>query len=387
MINVALLGFGRIGQMHAQNINRNKSLNLLYVYEKIEKLRKKAKKLYNCSIEKNYKKIFSDNEVGIVFIASPTNTHIKFIEEGIKHNKTIFCEKPLDLNINKIVNCKKEIKKYNPKIQLGFNRRYDPSHFALKESLLKGKIGILEKIIITSRDPAPPSKSYLKSSGGIFRDMMIHDFDLCRYYLKNDEISEISSSTSSFEYFYKNINDHELAAVTMKSKKGVICVITNSRHCSFGYDQRVELFGKKGMLLSGNLKNNAAETFNLDTMMQLGDQGLGPTHGDNSMSSGETYYGYGSSQTGNTHMPFKTRNFGNTIRPVVNGDDIYFGFNYLHHIREHEDPMLAMTNEIEEDYNTGWMPANCKRCLLSSTDSTDLNPSELVLDPERQEKT
>ena len=120
----------------------------------------------------------------------------------------------------------------------------------------------MEKIIITSRDPAPPSKAYLKSSGGIFRDMMIHDFDLCRFYLGNDEISEIHAFTSSFVPFYKKIKDHELAVVTMKSKKGVICVITNSRHCSFGYDQRVELFGKKGMLISGNKRENSTELFN-----------------------------------------------------------------------------------------------------------------------------
>ena len=262
MINVALLGFGRIGQMHAHNIYLNKNLKLLYVYEKIEKLRQKAKNLYKCSTEKNYKKIFLDEKVDIIFISSPTSTHIKFIEESIKYNKTIFCEKPLDLNINKIIKTFKKVKKNNSKIQLGFNRRFDPGHHSIKKDLDKGKIGRLEKIIITSRDPAPPSKSYLKSSGGIFRDMMIHDFDLCRYYLKNDEISEISSSTSSFEKFYKKINDHELATVTMKSKKGVLCVITNSRHCSFGYDQRVELFGKKGMLLSGNKKNLATEIFN-----------------------------------------------------------------------------------------------------------------------------
>ncbi len=262
MINVALLGFGRIGQMHAQNIYHNKTLNLLYVYEKIDKLRKKAKNLYNCKIERNYKNIFSDKRVDIVFISSPTNTHIKFIEEGIKYNKTIFCEKPLDLSINKIVKTFKKVKKNNSKIQMGFNRRFDPGHYSIKKDLEKGKIGRLEKIIITSRDPAPPSKAYLKSSGGIFRDMMIHDFDLCRYYLNKDEISEISSTVSSFENFYKKIKDHELATVTMKSKKGVICVITNSRHCSFGYDQRVELFGKKGMLLSGNQKSSATEIFN-----------------------------------------------------------------------------------------------------------------------------
>ncbi len=262
MINVALLGFGRIGQMHAQNINSNRNLKLLYVYEKIEVLRKKAKKLYNCRIEKNYKKIFENKKVDIIFISSPTNTHIRFIEEGIKYNKTIFCEKPLDLDINKIVKTFKKVKKNNSKIQLGFNRRFDPGHHSIKKYLDKGKIGRLEKIIITSRDPAPPSKAYLKSSGGIFRDMMIHDFDLCRYYLKKDEIVEISSAASSFEPFYKKIKDHELATVIMKSKKGVICVITNSRHCSFGYDQRVELFGKKGMLLSGNQKDNATEIFN-----------------------------------------------------------------------------------------------------------------------------
>ncbi len=262
MINVALLGFGRIGQMHAQNINKNKSLKLLYVYEKIDQLGKKAKKLYNCSFEKNHKKIFSDKKVDIIFISSPTSTHIRFIEEAIKYKKTVFCEKPLDLNISKIIKTFKRVKKNKSKIQLGFNRRYDPGHHSIKIDLDKNKIGRLEKIIITSRDPAPPSKSYLKSSGGIFRDMMIHDFDLCRYYLRNDEISEISASASFFEKFYKRIKDYEIATVTMKSKKGVICVITNSRHCSFGYDQRVELFGKKGMLLSGNQKNNATEIFN-----------------------------------------------------------------------------------------------------------------------------
>ena len=262
MINVALLGFGRIGQMHAENINKNKDLKLLYVYEKIDTLCRKAKKLYNCKIENNYNKIFQDNEVDIIFISSPTNTHIKFIEEGINYKKTIFCEKPLDLNIKKIIKTLKKVKKIKPKIQLGFNRRYDPGHFSIKNRLKSNKIGELEKIIITSRDPSPPSLSYLKSSGGIFRDMMIHDFDLCRLYLDKDEIIEIQAFTSSFEPLYKKIKDYELAVVTMKSKKGVLCVITNSRHCSFGYDQRIELFGKKGMLLSGNKKTDSTEIFN-----------------------------------------------------------------------------------------------------------------------------
>jgi myo-inositol 2-dehydrogenase/D-chiro-inositol 1-dehydrogenase len=262
MINVALLGFGRIGQMHAANINKNKDLKLLYVYEKIDLLCRKAKRQYNCKIEKNYSKIFQDKNVDLIFISSPTSTHIKFIEKGIKYKKTIFCEKPLDLNIKKILKTLKKVKKSKSKIQLGFNRRYDPGHYSIKRDLEKNKIGKLEKIIITSRDPAPPSSSYLKTSGGIFRDMMIHDFDLCRLYLGKDQISEVHAFTSSFEPLYRKIKDHELAAVTMKSQKGVICVITNSRHCSFGYDQRVELFGKKGMLLSGNKKIDSTELYN-----------------------------------------------------------------------------------------------------------------------------
>ena len=262
MIHIALFGFGRIGQMHAANLSKHKEIKILYVYEKLSHLNKKAKKLYKCIIENNFYKIFSDKRVDIVFISSPTNTHIKFIEEAMKNKKTIFCEKPLDLNINKIIKSFKKVKKIKPKIQLGFNRRYDPGHFSIKKSLDRNKIGKLEKIIITSRDPSPPSISYLKSSGGIFRDMMIHDFDLCRFYLGKDEIDQVHAFTSSFEPFYKKIKDHELAVVTMKSKKGVICVITNSRHCSFGYDQRVELFGKNGMLISGNKKENSTEYFN-----------------------------------------------------------------------------------------------------------------------------
>ena len=262
MINVALLGFGRIGQMHAKNINNNKSLNLLYVYDRQTNLSDKAKKLYNCKIEKNFKKIFEDKNVNVIFISSSTSTHIKFIEEGIKNKKVIFCEKPLDLNIKKIVKTLKKVKKKKSKIQLGFNRRYDPGHFSIKKDLDRNKIGRLEKIIITSRDPSPPSINYLKSSGGIFRDMMIHDFDLCRFYLGKDQIKEIYSTTSSFLPMYSKINDHELATAVMKSNNGVICIITNSRHCSFGYDQRVELFGKNGMLISGNKKIDETEIFN-----------------------------------------------------------------------------------------------------------------------------
>ena len=151
----------------------------------------------------------------------------------------------------------KKIQKSNPKIQLGFNRRYDPGHNHLKKQLLKGKIGKLEKIIITSRDPAPPSIKYLKESGGIFKDMMIHDFDLVRFYLGKDEPKNIIASGSNIsDKRFNKIKDYELASCLITSKNEVQCIITNSRHCSFGYDQRVELFGSKGMIISENKKKN-----------------------------------------------------------------------------------------------------------------------------------
>ena len=142
-MNVALFGLGRIGIMHAKNIKLNPKFILKYVYDIDKKRSLLISKKFKTINLINPVKAFKDNSIKIIFISSSTATHIPLIKKAAENKKIIFCEKPLDLNINKIVNCKKEIKKYNPKIQLGFNRRYDPSHFTLKESLLKGKIGIL----------------------------------------------------------------------------------------------------------------------------------------------------------------------------------------------------------------------------------------------------
>ncbi|MCH2377056.1 MAG: inositol 2-dehydrogenase [Pelagibacterales bacterium] len=262
MINIALFGLGRIGVMHAQNIYLNNNCSLQYVFDIDQVLAKKIAKKFNSISIKNTRIAYTDKNVDVIFITTPTSTHIKYIMEAVKFKKTIFCEKPLDLNIKKINQCKKFIKKYNPKIQVGFNRRYDPGHYALKKSIQIGEIGKLEKIIITSRDPAPPSMAYLKVSGGIFRDMTIHDFDLIRFYLGNDEVKEIFATTTNLsDLRIKKINDYELAMCLIKSEKGVICMINNSRHCSYGYDQRVEVFGSKGMVISGNRRDNASEKF------------------------------------------------------------------------------------------------------------------------------
>ena len=252
-INVALFGLGRIGVMHAINIKKTPKLNLKYIYDVNQKISKFYSKRFKCENLEKSSKAFSDNDIKIIFISSTTSTHIALIKKAAINKKIIFCEKPLDLNIKRVIQCKKEISKYNPKIQLGFNRRYDPGHFNLKKSLLNGKIGKLEKIIITSRDPSPPSIKYLKSSGGIFKDMTIHDFDMLRFYLGKDDIKEIFATASNISNKSLNkINDYELATCILKSKSGVICTINNSRHCSYGYDQRIEIFGNKGVLISDN---------------------------------------------------------------------------------------------------------------------------------------
>ncbi len=141
IINIALFGLGRIGQMHADNLQNHKDFNLKYIFDKNQKLTKKLSKKYNSTGIQNPKIAFKDQNIKCIFIASSTNTHLKFIEEAVVNKKVVFCEKPLDLDLNKINKCKKRIFKYNPKIQIGFNRRYDPAHNSLNQNLLKGKIG------------------------------------------------------------------------------------------------------------------------------------------------------------------------------------------------------------------------------------------------------
>ena len=255
-INIALLGLGRIGQMHALNLTNHPEFNLKYTFDIDKNLNKKLAKKHKSIPINNPDIAFNDKNIKCIFIASSTKTHLNYIDKAVRNKKVVFCEKPLDLSLKKINEYKKKLSKLNPKIQIGFNRRYDAGHNSLKNNLINGKIGKLEKIIITSRDPAPPSTDYLKNSGGIFKDMMIHDFDLARYYVGSDEFRYLFATG---EYFkdkkFKKVKDLELATVVMKTRKGIQCVITNSRHCSFGYDQRVELFGDKGMVISENQRD------------------------------------------------------------------------------------------------------------------------------------
>ena len=263
ILKVALLGVGRIGRIHAKNIHLNPNSKLEYIYDINERSAKEISNLYGGKIVESAEQAITNKDVDVVYICSDTATHTEYILSAAKEGKAVFCEKPIDLDINKVNECKKELIKYDVPIHIGFNRRFDPSHLSTIERKNNGEIGKLEQAIITSRDPRVPSASYLKVSGGMYRDMTIHDFDFMRFILEDDPIVEIfAKGERIFSDEAKEANDIDSAMIIMKSKSGVLCHINNSRHSSYGYDQRVELFGDKGMLISDNLTSTSVKKYN-----------------------------------------------------------------------------------------------------------------------------
>lgn len=262
MINFVLFGAGRIGLLHAKNLSENKEANLLYVYDVDEKVANELANQYNSKVVSSPEEALNDEKVSAVLIASSTATHIDLIIKSAKASKHILCEKPIDLSIEKVNECKRQIADFDKSIQIGFNRRYDASHMASKKALKDGEIGNLEKIIITSRDPEPPWSDYLKISGGIFRDMSIHDFDLSRFVLGDDPIAEVFATGSvMFDSNCREFNDYDTTMVIMKSQSGVLIHINNSRRAAYGYDQRLEIYGSKGMVVTDNQTPTSTKKF------------------------------------------------------------------------------------------------------------------------------
>ena len=186
MINFSLMGAGRIGKMHAKFIAAHPKAKLKYIYDINSEFAEEVAKSTGCSIASSPEKAINADDVDAVLIASATPTHTQFITMAAKAGKAIFCEKPIDLDINKVNECMENIKGTNVPIQIGFNRRFDASHAKAQQARVKKEIGELEMLIITSRDPEPPGIDYLKAAGGFFRDTTIHDFDLTRFILGDD---------------------------------------------------------------------------------------------------------------------------------------------------------------------------------------------------------
>ena len=258
-MELCLIGAGRIANVHAKNIFNNNKINLKYVFDTDLKLATKIAKQYNSIAINSIEDLCDRNDFDSVFICSSTNTHVKYIIKFSNMKKNIFCEKPIDLDIKKVKECEKILKKNKTKFFIGFMRRFDPSLIKMKKIIDEGKIGNIQMISITSRDPSPPPINYIKVSGGIFLDSQIHDIDIARWLMSEDPKEVVSRGSCLIDKKIGSVGDFDTVNTVLKTKSGKLCQINNSRKTTYGYDQRVEVFGSKGMINSTNLRDTNLE--------------------------------------------------------------------------------------------------------------------------------
>jgi myo-inositol 2-dehydrogenase / D-chiro-inositol 1-dehydrogenase len=250
MVKFAVLGCGRIGRMHAQNLARHPRVELAYVYDVAADAAAATAAATGARRAGAIDEALGA-EVEAVLIASSTDTHLDLLVRAVEAGKAVLCEKPIDLDLAKVDASWARIKDRNPTVMIGFNRRFDASLKAVRERVQAGEIGKLEQVIITSRDPGPPPVSYIETSGGLFRDMTIHDFDMARY-LMGDMHAVSAVGGNLVDPAIKQAGDIDAAMVSLVAKSGALCQISNSRRSAYGYDQRLEAFGENGMLQAGN---------------------------------------------------------------------------------------------------------------------------------------
>ncbi|MCR5153386.1 MAG: inositol 2-dehydrogenase [Lachnospiraceae bacterium] len=255
MLNIGIIGAGRIGKVHAESITYHvKEAGVLAIADPFmnAETEKWAKDLGIKKVSKDYRSILQDPEIQAVLICSSTNTHADIAIEAIKAGKHVFCEKPISQDLAKIKEVMEALKGTGLKFQVGFNRRFDHNFEAVREAVKTGKIGDVHVVKITSRDPDAPSLDYVKVSGGIFLDMTIHDFDMTRY-LSGSDVEEVYVNGACLvNPAIAECGDIDTAIITMKLANGALAVIDNSRKAAYGYDQRAEVFGSKGQVAVTN---------------------------------------------------------------------------------------------------------------------------------------
>lgn len=258
MLNVALLGAGRIGQVHAKSIVANRDCKLVAVSDVVADAARTLAHRYGAEA-RPVDAILGDSAIDAVLIATSTDTHSDLIERATAAGKWVLCEKPVDLSLERALQCQVKVANTGKRVMIGFNRRFDPNFAALKHALDAGEIGKAELLSITSFDPAPPPVSYLKGSGGLFRDMMIHDFDIACWMMGGAPTKVMAAGSSLVDPEIGAAGDVDTAVVTLTWKDGRIAVIKNSRRAGYGYDQRIELLGSQGLLSAGNVLENTVE--------------------------------------------------------------------------------------------------------------------------------
>ena len=252
--NIAVIGAGRIGNLHSKHLSSSISAAELTAIADIDlqAAQETAAQFNIPTAVSDYRELLDDPDIEAIAICSPTHTHTQIIQEAAVAGKQIFCEKPIGHDLSKVDQALKAVEKEGVKLMIGFNRRFDPNFRKVHEMIIEGKIGVPHILHITSRDPAPPPMEYLQVSGGIFFDMTIHDFDMARYLIAS-EVSEIFVvGTVRVDPKIGEFGDLDTVIITLRFANGAIGTIDNSRKAIYGYDQRVEVFGSKGMVTASN---------------------------------------------------------------------------------------------------------------------------------------
>lgn len=262
-VRFAILGAGRIGQVHAKAVTSTPGATLVAIADPMADAAKKVADAYDCDI-RSIDAIAGSNDVDAVAICTPTNTHADLIEQFAKAGKAIFCEKPVDLSLERVQSCLKTVESEGATLMVGFNRRFDPDFMALKQAVSDGRVGDVEMVTISSRDPGPPPYEYIKVSGGIFRDMTIHDFDVARWLL-GEEVETVQAAASVLtDKKIGELGDFDSVNVILTTASGRQCTITNTRRATYGYDQRIEVLGSKGSVAAENHREANIEIADAD---------------------------------------------------------------------------------------------------------------------------
>ncbi|XUY29339.1 inositol 2-dehydrogenase [Agrobacterium sp. rho-8.1] len=248
---LALLGAGRIGKVHAKAIAADKRAKLVAVVDAFQEAAQAIADDTGCEIS-TIDAVLANPQIDAVIICTPTNTHADLIERFARAGKAIFCEKPIDLDVARAQGCIDIVKETNAKIMLGFNRRFDPHFRAVRKAIDDGQIGNVEMVTITSRDPGAPPPEYIKVSGGIFRDMTIHDFDIARFLLGEEIVSVFATGSVLVDPQIGELGDYDSASIILTTAGGRQAMISNSRRATYGYDQRIEVHGSLGSVAAEN---------------------------------------------------------------------------------------------------------------------------------------
>jgi myo-inositol 2-dehydrogenase/D-chiro-inositol 1-dehydrogenase len=262
-LNFALLGAGRIGKVHARAITGNPDARLVAVADAFAEAADAIATGYGCDV-RTIDEIEAAAEIDAVVICTPTDTHADLIERFARAGKAIFCEKPIDLDADRVRRCLAVVEETGARLMVGFNRRFDPHFMAVRKAIDEGRIGDVEMVTIVSRDPGPPPADYITRSGGIFRDMTIHDFDMARFLLGEEPVSVMANASVLVDPEIGDLGDYDSANVLLETASGRQCVISNSRRASYGYDQRIEVLGATGAIAAENQRPVSIEIANAD---------------------------------------------------------------------------------------------------------------------------